>query len=540
MAAMGARRLPTLLGAHPALILATAALALHLWASAGYDYFGDELYFIVCGQHPDWGYVDQPPLVPLLAGAERWLFGDSLIGLRLIPTLAAAVLTGLSAEAARRLGGGLFARWLTGLAVLLAPGFLGVAQTFSTDSLQPLAWLAATMLLIEAIKRPSLAAWSWLGAIAGVTFLDKYAIAFLLAAAAIGLVLTPERKVLARPGPWIAAGLGLLIALPNLIWQQVHGWPFLQLNARAINGRNIDYSPVGYLLQQILLIGPLAAPIWLAGLAGFAFSPRLAASRWIAIAWIALMTMMTLLHGKSYYPAGVYPILLAGGAVVIEAGVRSSAARAAIGAAILLGGAALAPFVSPVLPGRALRSPTSRPSATPPASIPARRPSTTSRSARCRKTTPACSATARSPPPSAVPTRPCRRATARRRCSLAGATQKPPPSRCSADPGLGHRRRSAVINYFLWGPGGRDSHRAIADQRPAWAGTLLQAYGPALPSGTPEAMRARLLQTYASVEPVAQIDPPYAQPIERGLTLWLCRGRKAPFARDWALLKHFD
>ena len=139
MAGMGARRLPKLLGAHPALILGAAALALHLWASPRYDVFGDELYFIICGQHPDWGYVDQPPLVPLLAAAERWLFGDSLIGLRLIPTLAAAALTGLSAEAARRLGGGLFARWLTGLAVLLAPVFLGVAQTFSTDSLQPLA-----------------------------------------------------------------------------------------------------------------------------------------------------------------------------------------------------------------------------------------------------------------------------------------------------------------------------------------------------------------------------------------------------------------
>ena len=243
MVGMGARRLPTLLGAHPALILATATLALHLWASASYDYFGDELYFIICGQHPDWGYVDQPPLVPLLTGAERWLFGDSLVGLRLIPTLAAAALTGLSAEAARRLGGGLFARWLTGLAVLLAPGFLGVAQTFSTDSLQPLAWLVATLVLIEAIKRPRPAAWYWLGAIVGVAFLDKYAIVFFLAAAALGLVLTPERKVLARPGPWIAAGLALLIALPNLVWQQVHDWPFLQLNAQAISGRNIDYSP---------------------------------------------------------------------------------------------------------------------------------------------------------------------------------------------------------------------------------------------------------------------------------------------------------
>jgi hypothetical protein len=537
MAGTGARRLPTWLGAHPALILTAAALALHLWASASYDVFGDELYFIVCGQHPDWGYVDQPPLVPLLAGAERWLFGDSLVGLRLIPTLAAAALTGLSAEAARRLGGGLFARWLAGLAVLLAPGFLGMAQTFSTDSLQPLAWLAATLLLIEAIERSRPATWYWLGAIVGVAFLDKYAIVFFLAAAALGLVLTPERKVLARPGPWIAAGLALLIALPNLIWQQVHGWPFLQLNAQAVSGRNIDYSPVGYLLQQVLLIGPLAAPIWLAGLGGFALSPRLAVHRWIAIAWLALMAMMTLLHGKSYYPAGVYPILLAGGAAVIEAGIRWSAARAAIGVTVLLGDAVLAPFVSPVLPverfiayehaiGRAagLNSRTAALDNQPLGVLPANYASMFG----YREIAAAVGRAYQALPPSDRA-----QAVFFGRSYSEAATVEVFGGPWGSPPAIsGHN------NYFLWGPRGRDGGIVLVLTSAPRPG-LLEAYGPST-IGTPEAMRARLLRIYASVEPVAQIDPPYAQPIERGLTLWLCRGRKTPFAKDWALLKHFD
>ena len=95
---------------HPAIILALAALSLHLWANSGYDYFIDELNFIVCGQHLAWGYIDHPPLVPLIARIARELFGDSLLGLRLVPALAAGGLAGLSCEAARRLGGGLFAR----------------------------------------------------------------------------------------------------------------------------------------------------------------------------------------------------------------------------------------------------------------------------------------------------------------------------------------------------------------------------------------------------------------------------------------------
>src|SRR5579859_222736 len=209
------RRQPTLLAAHPALILGAVTLALHLWANGGYDYFRDEIYFIVCGQHLAWGYVDQPPLVPLIAHGARSLFGDSLLGLRLVPALADAALVALSAEAARRLGGGGFACWLAGLAVLAAPVFRVDGLLLSTDSLQPLAWLAASLALIAATERDRPAAWYALGAITGAALLDKYMIAFFLAAAAVGLVLTPERRMLARPAPWLAAGLALLIVLPN-------------------------------------------------------------------------------------------------------------------------------------------------------------------------------------------------------------------------------------------------------------------------------------------------------------------------------------
>ncbi len=527
----------TLLGGHPALILGAAALAFHLWVSGGYDYFSDELYFIACGQHLALGYVDQPPLLPFLVRAERELFGDSLIGLRLVPTLAAAALTVLSAEAARRFGGGLFARWLAGLAVLIAPVFLGVAQTFSTDSLQPLSWLATSLVLIDAIRRPRLAAWCALGAIAGVAFLDKYSIAFFLVAAAIGLSLTRERRVLARHGPWIAAGLTLLIALPNLIWQQVHGWPFLELNARAINGRNIAYDPLAYLLQQVLLVGPLAAPIWLAGLAGFAFWPRLAVQRWIAIAWVALMAMMVLLHGKNYYPAGVYPILLAGGAVVIEAGVKSMAARAAIGTAILLGDAILLPFASPVLPvdrfiayqqaigtAAGLNKRTAAMDNLPLGLLPANYASMFG----YREIAAAVGRTYQALPP-----------TDRARAVFFGRSYAEAAAvEVFGGPWGSPPAISGHNNYFLWGPGGHDGEVVLLLSTAPRAG-LLEAYGGST-IGSPDVIRQQLLATFASAEPVAQIDNPYAQPFERGLTLWLCRGPKTPLAKDWSRFKHFD
>ena len=134
----------------PALMLGLLTLALHLWGDGFYDYFRDELYFIACGQHLAWGYVDQPPLTPFIALVERGLFGDSLRGLRLVPALGAAGLVGLSCTAASMLGGHRFARWLAGLALLAAPLFRVDGLLLSTDFLQPLAWLAAALLILAA------------------------------------------------------------------------------------------------------------------------------------------------------------------------------------------------------------------------------------------------------------------------------------------------------------------------------------------------------------------------------------------------------
>ena len=207
----------------PALILGGLTLALHLWANGAYDYFRDELYFIVCGEHLAWGYVDQPPLVPLIARGARALFGDSVLGLRLVPALADTALVALGTVAAGRLGGGLFARWLAGLALLAAPVFRVDGLLLSTDFLQPLAWLAASLLILDATEGERPAAWYALGIVTGVTLLDKYMIAFFLIATGIGLVLTRHRRALLLPAPWLVGGLALLIVLPNLLWQQSHG-----------------------------------------------------------------------------------------------------------------------------------------------------------------------------------------------------------------------------------------------------------------------------------------------------------------------------
>src|SRR5665213_2145841 len=95
-------------------ILAGLALIVHLIGNPHYGFFRDELYFIICGRHPDWGYVDQPPLVPLLAAASQ-AFGISLFLLRMIPALFAAGGVFVTARLVREFGGGAFAQIVAGL-----------------------------------------------------------------------------------------------------------------------------------------------------------------------------------------------------------------------------------------------------------------------------------------------------------------------------------------------------------------------------------------------------------------------------------------
>lgn len=523
---------------HPGAILALTALFLHLWANTGYDYFIDELNFIVCGQHLAWGYIDHPPLVPLIARISRELFGESLLGLRLVPAFAAAGLVGLSCEAARRLGGGSFARWLAGLTVLAAPVLSADGLLLSADTLQPLAWLATAMILLEAETNNRPRVWIALGVVVGLGLMAKYLIAFFLVSAAVGILLTPARRMLAAKGPWLAAGVAVLIFLPNLLWQYQHGWPFLQLNSAAYNGRNLAVSPLSYLLDEVLIMGPLTAPVWIAGLAGFAASPRLAKGRWLAIAWVGLMALMLTLHGKSYYAAPIYPILLAGGAVMVEQFVRARAARMAVTAATIFAGVALAPFVLPVLPvDRFIAY----------QDFIAKAAGLTSGQVAVDKQ-----------PTGELPPNYANMFGWREMANAVGEAYAalPPDLRDHAvfyarnyseaaaiDVFGGRWNLPAAIssnnNYFLWGPHNHDgsvvlllSTAPTPELRTAYA-----ALGKDGRIGEVEEVRQDLLEIYESAEPVAYIDPDHAYPFGRHMTLWLCRDRHTSLVADWDRLR---
>ena len=335
--------------AAPAIMLGAATLLLHLVVNSRYAIFGDELYFIVCGLHPAAGYVDQPPLIPWIAGASYALFETALLPLRLVPALAMAATVALTAEFTRTLGGGRFAQWLAALATALGSVFLVDGYLLTTDTLQPLTWLGCSFCLLRLIQTKDERWWLGIGVIAGISLLSKYLILFYIAGLAIGVLATPLRRSLLRP--WIYAGavIALAIAAPSVVWQAAHGWPFLELNANATHGKNLVLSPLAFFGQQILFVGPAVALLWLAGLWRWSVRPDMPELRVFPIAYAVMFVLFIALHGKAYYLAPIYPMLLAAGALSFADRRKTPLLRGVTLTIVSVVGLLLAPLALPVL-----------------------------------------------------------------------------------------------------------------------------------------------------------------------------------------------
>src|SRR5262249_47251652 len=149
-----------------------------------------------------------------------------------------AATVALTAETARKLGGGNWAQLLAGIAALLCPLLLVFGTIFYTDSLQSIAWLFCAYALIRIIRGNDERWWLPMGLVTGLALMAKYTIALWVVALVVGLLLTPARGRLARPSPYAAAAVVVLIAMPNLLWQWVHGWPFLEFSAAVVESKN--------------------------------------------------------------------------------------------------------------------------------------------------------------------------------------------------------------------------------------------------------------------------------------------------------------
>ncbi len=336
--------------------IAAASFVLHMIFNNRYGYFRDEFNYIICGRHLTWGYVDQPPLVPVLSRMFLAVFGESLRAVRLMPVLAMSSTIVLSGLIARELGGKRFAVVLTALAVLIAPIYLSNGSLLTSNCLEPLLWMGCVYFAILAAKRDQPRCWLRFGVVAGIGLQEKYSIGVLGFAIVVGLLLTGQRRFLLNKWMWLGGGAAFLIFLPNLLWNVAYHWPFVELmrNIKA-SGRDVVLSPWQYFSQQILLIHPVSALIWITGVIAFLAARRFKPYRFLGFAYLFSFAVFVILKGKNYYLAPIYPVYLAAGCIVIDDAINRFRQgwrwlKPVIAVLLLAGGAVFAPLVVPILP----------------------------------------------------------------------------------------------------------------------------------------------------------------------------------------------
>jgi len=301
------------------LVIAVAKLLLHLATASRYGYFGDELYFLACGEHLDWGYVDQPPLVAAVAWLVRHTLGTSLLATRLPSALAGAALVLLTGLLAREMGGGRFAMGLSAVASALAFVYVVMHYLFTMNAFEPLFWTGCAYVVVRIARTGDQRLWLAFGAIAGLGLQTKYSMAVFAFALVVGVLLSPARRAFVRPWIWLGGALAFLVFLPNLIWNVQHDWPFFELmrNIRA-SGRDVALGPVDYVARQVLNMNPANLPVWLAGLGWLLFSTRGRAFRPLGWAFLVALATFVVTKGKDYYLAPAFATLFAAGAVGLE------------------------------------------------------------------------------------------------------------------------------------------------------------------------------------------------------------------------------
>jgi 4-amino-4-deoxy-L-arabinose transferase-like glycosyltransferase len=334
--------------------LAAFKLLLHLYAGRHYGYFVDELYYLACSEHLAWGYIDQPPLIAVIAKFGRVLFGDSLGAIRFLPALAGAAKLVLAALIARELGGRRFAQVLAAFAVLVAPGYLAIDNLLTMNAYEPLFWTGCAYVLIRIVKTGDQRLWVWFGLLAGLGLENKHSMLIFGAGVVLGLLLTPARRSFRSPWIWIAGALAFLIFLPNLLWNIQHHFPFLELQENIRRSRrNVALPPPVFLVQLALFMMPLTAPVWLAGLWHFFFSKE--GKPYRALGWAFLFTLAVIMaaNPRIYYAGPAFPMLLGAGAVAWEgwlAKPRFRWMKPAYFAVTAICAAVIAPLYLPVLP----------------------------------------------------------------------------------------------------------------------------------------------------------------------------------------------
>jgi hypothetical protein len=284
-----------------------------------YELHRDEYLYLAEGNHMSWGFMEVPPLLSVFSKLTH-LLGDGFFWVKFWPSLFGALTVLVTCRLVTEMGGSVFAQVLASLC-LICGVYMRVHFLFQPTPLEIFFWSLTALLITRYVKTLKPVYLYLIGISLGLSFLSKYSVLFFAAGILVGLALTPQRKILLQKHIYIAVGIALLIALPNIIWQYNHRWPVIHHMQELRESQLAFISPLDFIKDQFLMFLP-GFFVWTSGLAWLLFSAAGKPFRLLAWIYITVIFLLIVSSGKNYYTIGAYPMLFAAGSVWLESASR--------------------------------------------------------------------------------------------------------------------------------------------------------------------------------------------------------------------------
>lgn len=295
-------------------MLALINIAIHLAFYDNLEYHRDELLYFAMGLHPDFGYATTPPLISWLASVLQFIFGNTLFAVKILPALASGFMVILAVAITRELGGKFFAQVLTGVTIIFMPFTLRTFHLFQPVFLDLTFWTLILYFFIRYLNSKDDKYLFILGCVIGLSALNKYLVGILLLSLLIALLLTRQFEIFKKRNFYYAAALALVLFLPNLIWQITNDLRVIRHLQELNRYQLLNVDRVNFLIDQLLM--PFAGSlVIIPGLIYLLYNKKY---RVLGYSAIFVILILLYLQGKSYYTLGVFPVLVAAGAVAIE------------------------------------------------------------------------------------------------------------------------------------------------------------------------------------------------------------------------------
>lgn len=298
------------------LVLCLIKLGIHFIGDQNYGFHRDELLHLSAGEHLAWGYMEFPPFIAFIGKIAHSIFGYSLLGVRIFPTLAGVGILVLCCMIAKELGGKSKAVLLSGICILGFVAFFRNHLLFQPVAFDQFFWTLGFYYLVRYFNTTNNKYLILLGIAFGLGMMNKYTMLIWALGIAVGLLFYDKGRLFKNKWLYIAAAISLLIVLPNIIWQYQHHFPILFHYQKLSELQLEKISPFQFGLDQLKL--PFTLAVSLIGLYALFFDASLKKYKGLGIAVIIIFVTMWVLHSKSYYFFSAYPVLFAAGAVKLE------------------------------------------------------------------------------------------------------------------------------------------------------------------------------------------------------------------------------